>query len=190
MLRVKGKEYINSKGAVVHAKEFKGFSCNKVSLEDKQKFHELCYNSEYWEKQTVLIVGAVKCRNVERRRSGNKDKSKKQASRTSYMLPSDGDMKVCKNMFPGTLQIDSARIHRALLKVKSSTTSDLTGKCVPHGKSSSVTIELNHTHIKSFPTTTSHYTRSQTNIKQLGFNLNLSLMYRLFVEDMKEKYLI
>ncbi|KAJ8877399.1 hypothetical protein PR048_021853 [Dryococelus australis] len=101
-----------------------------------------------------------------------------------------GDMKVCKNTFVGTLQIDSARIHRALLKVQSPTTRDSRGKHVPHNRIPSTTVGLIRTHIKSFPTIPSHYPRSQTNIKYLGTNLNLSLMYRLFVGHVKEKSLL
>ncbi|KAJ8887919.1 hypothetical protein PR048_007403 [Dryococelus australis] len=197
MLRFKGENYVNNKGAVVQAKEFKDFSgkCqyysgSKVSREDKQKFHELYYNSESWETQTALIAGDVKCRNVERRRSGNKDKSKKQVSRTSYTPTSDGDMMVCKNMFAGKLQIDSARIHRSLPELKSSKTSDLRGNHVPHNKIPSATTYLIHTHIENFRTTTSPYATSQTNITYLGTNLNISLMYQLFIEDLNEKSLL
>jgi hypothetical protein len=86
-----------------------------------------------------------------------------------------------------TLQIDSAWIHRALWKAKSGKLNDLRGKHVPHNKTLPTTIHIIHEHIKSFPTTVSPYTRKDTNKHHLDTNLNLSLMYRHFVEFIKQK---
>jgi hypothetical protein len=107
------------------------FSChNKVSLQDRQKFYELYYNADTWETQTSIIVGAVKCEPVTTRRTENKEHCKRQ--RRSFFLPTPGgDVKICKNMFMETLQIDSARTHRALCKAKSGKLSDLRGKTCP-----------------------------------------------------------
>jgi hypothetical protein len=85
------------------------------------------------------------------------------------------------------VQIDSVRIHRALCKAKSGKLSDLRGKHVPHNKTLPITIEIIHGHIKSFPTTVSHYTKKDTNKHYLDTNLNLSLIYRRFVEYIKQK---
>jgi hypothetical protein len=52
-----------------------------------------------------------------------------------------------------TLQIDSARIHKALCKEKSGKLSDLRGKHVPHNKTIPATINIIHEHIKIFPAT-------------------------------------
>jgi hypothetical protein len=98
-----------------------------------------------------------------------------------------GMLKVCKNMFMKTLRTDSARIHRALCKAKSGKLSDLRGKHVPHNKTLPTTIGIIHEHIKSFPTTVSHYNRKDTNKLYLDTNLNLSLMYKRFVEYIKQK---
>lgn len=89
---------------------------NEVTSEEKENFLNLFYNeSQSWETQTSIIAGAVKCNTVIRRRNGN-DASKKQVSRTFYMNTKHGDIKVCKKMFMETLQINSSRVHRALLK--------------------------------------------------------------------------
>ncbi|XP_072384295.1 uncharacterized protein [Diabrotica undecimpunctata] len=90
-------------------------------------------------------------------------------------------------MFMGILQINSSRVHRALLKKKSGNLSDLRGKKVPHNKSSPSTMESIKNHIQSFPTIVSHYCRTQSQKKYLDCNLNLSLMYRLYVDSLRER---
>jgi hypothetical protein len=191
--RLKGEEYVTIKGKSIPAKKFNDYvcsckcACHKINLQDRQKFYELYYNADTWEAQNSIIVGAVKCESITRRHTENKEHCKRQCSR-SFLLPMPGgDVKICKNMFMKTMQIDSARIHRALCKAKSSKLCDLRGKHVPHNKTLPTAIDIIHDHIKNFPTIVSHYTRKDTNKLYLDTNLNLSLMYRHFVEFIKQK---
>lgn len=74
-----------------------------------------------------------------------------------------------------------------ITKKKSGILSDLRGKKVPHNKAPESTVDLIKNHVQSFPTVVSHYCRNQSKKQYLDTNLNLSLMYRLFVDSMKEK---
>ena len=146
------------------------------------------YNADTWVTQTATIIAYIKREVVARRRAENTEHFRKNLSRTFFIPSSEyGDVKVCKMMFMKTLQISSARIHRAIQKTKCDKIEDRRGSHEPHNKSSFTTIDVIREHIKSFPVTPSHYTRKCTNKKYLGTNLNLSLMYRLFVEYLKEK---
>lgn len=191
--RAAGKEYMNTSGTVIPSKSFRDYACdckmkcqNKITVQEKQSFFNLFYDSQSWETQTTLISGAIKCNTIIRRRKGT-DISKKQASREFYIPSKNGDIKVCKKMFMGILQINSSKVHRALLKKKSGNLSDLRGKKVPHNKTSPSTMDSIKNHIQSFPTVVSHYCRTQSQKKYLDSKLNLSLMYRLYVDSLKEK---
>lgn len=189
--RASGETYINSKGKTVKGKEFVDYKCNckfycynLVSVDVKKSFFDLFYTSGTWQNQVAIISGAVKSAPVNRvtKKVGL---SRRKMSRVYYIPSPNGDIKVCKEMFLGTLQIDSARVHRALKKINSGNTSDQRGKHTPANKFTSGIVKQVHDHINSFPCYKSHYCRKDTSKKYLNSELNLSLMYRLFCDVYK-----
>ncbi|XP_049799310.1 uncharacterized protein LOC126234626 [Schistocerca nitens] len=82
-------------------------------------------------------------------------------------------------MFLNTLCVNSAKIHRALLKVKSGQLQDTRGKHEPRNKFPQERIRRIRDHINSFPCYRGHYCR-----KDLSCHLNLSLMFRLYKEPL------
>lgn len=152
-------------------------------------FFSLFYDSGSYEKQILIIGRSVKSVPVASRR-GKDDNFKRNFSR-QYFIPSDSsDIKVCKIMFLKTLQIDSAKIHRALQKISTGNSADQRGKHIPDNKFSEERTNFVKNHIKSFPVYRSHYCRvDNPNKKFLHHGLNLSMMYRLYKERMTENNL-
>lgn len=92
---------------------------------------------------------------------------------------------VCKNMLLRTLQINKSRLSTALQKgMDCNTYKDCRGKfsgglnALPQIKEEEV-----WNHINSFPKYVSHYTRAKTESKFLSPDLNLGIMYRLYVVE-------
>ena len=169
------------------------FDCNcrwkckgKINSEDLRKNFEIFYNNASWETQTAILANAVKIVSIKRKRAG-KD-SRKGQSREYYLKAGTEDVRVCKAMFMNTLQVDSARIHRALKKAKSGTLVDKRGKHVPANSTSSEALSSVHRHIRSFPCYSSHYERNRVpDLNYLPCDLNLRKMYCLYKEMIKQE---
>lgn len=92
-------------------------------------------------------------------------------------------------MFMKTLQIDSARIHRALEKGKSGTLEDKRGKHTPPNATPDHKVAVVHAQIRSFPAYTSHYRRQDSpDTEYLDENLNISKMYQMYRDKIKSQY--
>ena len=134
--RNKGEEYENVKGNVVPGKVFKDYNClcplkcsEQVSFESRRKNFEAYYGCGRSDMQTSYISGHIKCIDVDRRfRKGSPSKSRRQKSRYYYLDTDNGAKRVCKTVCVKTLAINSARIHRALIKMQSGCLTDLRGK--------------------------------------------------------------
>ena len=195
MKRNKGEQYTSVTGKVKPEKIFKDFECfcplrcpENVSLENREKFFDLFYSSGSWQTQTVYISGHVKRHHVHRRYgNGSPSKSRRQFTRYYYLDTDDTMKRVCKSMFLNTLGIDSARVHRAILKAKSGDVKDKRGKHVPWNKLDESSIEKVKEHIKSFPCYKSHYCRRETEKEYLSPSLNMSKMYELYEMNCKDQ---
>ena len=99
----------------------------------------------------------------------------------------EGKKRVCKSMFLKTLCIDSARVHTALQKAESGNLVDQRGRHTAWNKLDETDTEFVKTHIASFPTYKSHYSRKDTEKVFLSPDLNLSLMYKLYETKCKEE---
>lgn len=91
--------------------------------------------------------------------------------------------KVCKNFFMSTLKITRSMIITALNKWEKGTTIDQRGKHGNHKMTSELFRESVITHLRSFPTYVSHYKREQSSSLYLDHSLNISTMYRLFIDQ-------
>lgn len=194
--RNSGEEYVTPKGETKAAKEFKDFTCfcplkcsETVPVESRKKCFDKFYSCGSWEIQTMYIAGHVKSQAVFRRYGkGSPSKSRRQNTRYYYLDNADGRKKrVCKSMFLKTLCIDSARIHRALQKAESGNLIDQRGRHTAWNKLDEADTEYVKTHIASFPTYKSYYSRKDTEKDYLSPDLNLSLMYKLYETKCKEE---
>lgn len=178
-------------------KPFKDYICNcknkcseKVSVQDRQKFHDMFYKDGNFETQNAIIGRSVKSLPVSDRRVQEGEGFKRQFSRQYFMPTSVGDIKVCKGIFLQTLSIDSAKVHRTLSKVSKGDLKDKRGKHVPHNKLPEERLLHVREHINSFPCYDSHYCRKDSPEKKfLKEGLNLSLMYRLYKEKILQQNL-
>ncbi|XP_046995562.1 uncharacterized protein LOC124607309 [Schistocerca americana] len=157
----------------------------KINCEEKRKFFDTFYGSGSWDVQTSIIYGSVKNVPIKRKRSKT---DKKKFSRNYYIPSADGnDMKVCKKTYLKILQISGSTMHQAIAKAKTSSLCDQRRKHVPHNKSADSAIIHILNHISSFPSTSSHYCRRDSSKKYFDSRLDLSLMYRLFIDKLKEE---
>lgn len=189
--RNSGKAYKSTSGRLVESKQFEPYNCTcvnrcyeKVNVDERKKFFDLFWNSGSYDTQTAIIGRSVHVRNKTETKVAHD--SKREYSRY-YYLPCQGvDVRVCKNMFVKTIQLDSAKVHRALLKVRSGDVVDKMGRHTPHNKLSDERVNSVKNHISAFPAYVSHYSRKDNrNKKYLGPELNLSLMYRLYKAKME-----
>ena len=195
--RNSGKQYADYKGRIVHAKTLPDMTnhvcrrrcAEKVTPADMKECHD-----NFWElgdhtAQDAFLAGCImvieKDRN--RLRVGCKGKSKPKTYSRYYRLKtsSKGDITVCKEFFLGVLQISNGRLSRVVQKNlrPAQTCVDKRGK---HGKHKRNDLSSVRDHINLFPRYISHYTRGHHTADQqreyLGPSLNLSLMYKLYVE--------
>jgi len=109
-------------------------------------------------------------------------------TRTYYFTAEDStQVRVCKTIFCKTIQLASGTLNRTLKQEVQGTFNERRGQNEPANKSSTTTVNGVIRHINSFPHYISHYCRKASpDAKFLQQNLNLSLMYRMYVTDCTE----
>nr|CAI5860226.1 unnamed protein product [Callosobruchus analis] len=109
--------------------------------------------------------------------------SRRQFSCVFYLPLDNVRVRVCKTMFLNTLGIKKGVVDIALKKRSSVNTSfsDRRGRHVKKVLNTEVKNGIK-THIESFPVVPSHYCRSDSERKYLSPDLNITIMYRLYLE--------
>jgi len=196
MKRLKGQEYISDKTKqTVRARSLKPVNCGKcrlgcstkVSEEQRQKlFHEF-YSMSSWEAQTAYLKQSI-MEYEPKRRTTQADSNRKAHSRAYYVTVTDGSssrsVRICKNMFMKTYDINTARIHYALTRKRTDVT-DGRGKQGSVGKTPANQTAAVRNHISQFPRHISHYSRHRTSKEYLRGVSGIADMYRLYVEQCK-----
>lgn len=195
-----GREYVNSRNKTVEAKVFKhvGKSCcklgcvDRLSEEERREIHSRFWQLGSHSAQTSFIAGCVEETYVKTKKFVSPNlpsKSGKFFQRKFVLSSGDKCVRICKSVFLKTLAISDGRLHRALLNKRENggvAQGDKRGK---HGKQNQISEDLIadvKEHIASFPSNTSHYTRSHSvTRKYLSPNLSINEMYRLYVERCK-----
>ncbi|KAK5647846.1 hypothetical protein RI129_002738 [Pyrocoelia pectoralis] len=192
--RNKGLEYINRKGNTVQEKRFKNCHCRFKCIEKITEEERLANFNNFWKigsfsAQNAYICGLVKPQEIKQKRPKNNSRSPKICSNKYYLNLGARSVNVCKQYFLNTFNISDGRMTRAIKKARSTSPGeDLRGKHPPPNKTPTQIIEYIRKHISSFPTYTSHYTRQHNpNRKYLSSNLNIRLMYQLYVEKCKNE---
>jgi hypothetical protein len=125
--RLKGNSYRDTNGNRVAARHVKPSDCEarscrlkcstKVSDEQRQQVFDQFYQLGSWEAQTAYIVQSILEYPVSRH-TAQDENYKKTPTRAHYLKLTDEDstnsVRVCRNMFINTLNINSARVHYAL----------------------------------------------------------------------------
>jgi len=188
-LKNSGKEYVGANDKVKAAKIMKmpcnekcRLKCtNKLKIDDRAIIH-----NNYWKladinKQREFIIRHMSTINPKYR---SKLPTNRSLNYSYNFTVNDEKIKVCKTMFMNTLGISSRVIFTTTQKIYDGILEeDKCGKHGNHGRAISLEVKDSiRTHITSFPAIESHYCRSTTSKKFIDGSLNISLMYKLYVE--------
>ncbi|KAL4153089.1 hypothetical protein QTP88_000922 [Uroleucon formosanum] len=190
---LKGKQYVNSKGKVVHEKQPKIGPCHcsnechmKITQERQIQIFNDFYNLESLNMQTSYLFTIIKVCDKQRSYTQNPC-SRRQKSRVYVLLDSSGiEVKVCKNFFQNTLLVSAGRIDRVLKNKgqKSTPPSDRRGKGPSANKTSQEKIAEVKDFIEKFPAYESHYALHKSiNRKYMSPDLNIIKLYSLYTEQ-------
>lgn len=153
---------------------------HKLTNDDRTIIH-----NNYWKladinKQREFIIRHM-CTINPKHRSQTSNRS---LNYSYCFIVNNEKVKVCKSMFMNTLGISSRVILTTTKKMCDGILEeDKRGKHGKHGRAISLEVKNNiRSHITSFPTIPSHYCRSSTSKQFIDGSLNISLMYKLYVE--------
>jgi hypothetical protein len=171
------------------------FACRTLRLDYIRELFHKFYELGDYNKQQNYLQSLVHPQLIKRRRHGNYDhpsESRRQHTFT-YLLPLQGgsEAKVCLKTFYKTFGITPKRVQILTKKILEGTMdcSDKRGGQRTNEKKLEWTQKVID-HIKSFPVEESHYGRAKAKDKKfLSPDLNISRMYRSFLEKHSEEFL-
>lgn len=194
--RMSGKSYQTRKHIIMPEKKPSYINCSrcrfkcsdKISLERQQILHQ-----EYWgladaDRQKAFLCSLVTENSIQRHRKRNPEsKITKTKSRVYSLYDEKGcNVRVCLKFLCATFSISFQIIDLALKKRGPGGayigTDGRKGKCPANVTPKEATNHVKK-HIDSFPRMESHYSRRDTKKLYLSADLNLSVMYRLYVES-------
>jgi len=202
MKRTKGEEYVSdTTHKRVKERCVKPIDCSKcrqkcsskVTEEQRQALFAEFYGLTSWEAQTAYIVQSIMEFEPARRATKTMQSGsvpRKSQSRAYYLTVSDGSssrsVKVCKEMFLKTFDLNTARVHYALSKKKASHgLVDERGTKVNAMKTPAAFTDAVKDHIAKFPKYISHYSRSRSSKEFVRGVSSISEMYRLYADECK-----
>lgn len=157
-----------------------------VTQSQRQKLFDGFWKIADFDVQNAYLTGCVKVVEVKRRYTSNPSASRRRHSRVYYVQNGGISSRICKTAFMRIHSISNGRLSRALKAVEVSEGSphqDQRGRHEPINKTPAQRIDSAKSHIESFPSFTSHYSRSDNpNRRYLTPELTLSKMYVLYRE--------
>lgn len=197
--RYSGLGYKTDSGSRVMNPKFLKESCgDNCKLSCKNRFPEerrQTIHSNFWSPSKTVdmrrqyIASIVTQVPIKRRREKTGERRGKRIFTNCYSFETEGKQEtVCKKFFLNTLSISQQTVDTAVKKKKEGgiVTPDKRGRHQPANKISEEVRQNVRNHISKFPTYESHYSRERTKKKYLGNHLNISRMYRLYLEECKE----
>lgn len=164
--------------------------CKKLPTEKRKAIFEGFWAMENYDVQNAYISGSIQVKPVQRHYS-NASSSRRGNTRLYYMKDGEYSVRVCKSAFLLMHGISNGRVSRALQGVAKTggfPKQDQRGRHEPPNKTSDEDMALIHEHIQSFPSYTSHYSRSDNpNRKYLSPDLSLAKIYSLYKDTCTEK---
>lgn len=198
--RYSGLEYKTDSGSRVMnpklLKEPGGENCklsckNRIPEERRQIIH-----SNFWSPSKTVdvrrqhIASIVSQIPIKRRREKTGERRGKRIFTDCYSFEIEKKTeRVCRKFFfLNTLSISQQTVDTAVKKKKEGgiVTPDKRGRHQLVNKISEEVRQNIRNHISKFPTYESHYSRERTKKKYMGNHLNISRMYRLYLEECKE----
>lgn len=201
MARNSGKPYTSHTGKSYAAKQVKpilnphhndksGYLCCKFDGDSRQKFFDSFWNhgENYKAKKEFLLrfTDKVKAKRPRKVHQSAESSSRKQYSYFYFMSINGQKVKVCKDFFLKTLDINFERVihaHEHADEAKSFHQKDARGSHAPVNKTKPEVLTAIRNHIESFPKAPSHYCRKDSKREYLEDpKLSISKMHRLFME--------
>lgn len=191
--RTAGIEFIGNYKTKVVKKRQIGVDCkcplncfSKFNEEEKNNTIDILNTMGSKEKQDTYLCALITVNKILRRRPKTGDGPKRSCSCKFKIRINIREVNVCKKAFCLLLGIGKSRVDRLIKKVKSNDFSpiDLRGKHRnrPNKLSEDLIFKI-HSHIDSFLKRSSHYSRcDNSNTKYLSSDLNISKMYKLFLQ--------
>ena len=197
-LKLQGKAHLSDRGQHVPAKELKAIDCSKCKLKcdrltDKRlAIFESFYMADSYEKQKQFVsahVTETKTKTLHNDESNEAIPKTRQVSRQFFLTVDGKKERVCKQFFISTLSISHNYLQHALQHSDNGVFmgSERRGKKRPHNKTPDKAVERVKSHIKSFPTVSSHYTRKDTRREYLPQDLNTTKMHELYTEECRKE---
>lgn len=188
-----GKAYTNYRGREEAARELKPLKeCRKRCYQFLVEEVRTAIFDEYWslgsrDKRVAFIAAHTTSKEVLCNRKRKPESLKSRNITYEYFFQIKGVRHVvCKGCFIKTLDEKEKFILNALknksLSMSGITKPDQRGKLASVNKKTKNEIEQVRSHIKSFPSFESHYTRRTNDKKYLPSHLNLRIMYDLYCE--------
>lgn len=193
--RQSGKVYTNCRGEIQSARRVRIEGCAnpvrcpfKCMTKFSQDARQAIFNS-FWalndsEKRHFYVANVKKSKCLcKRTKSVTSQKTYNLRYYFNYM---DEDIQVCQKFFANTLDVSQGRVYYYFSQNKNKPT--ITPGAPRHGKHTKKVLSIEQKqgvrdHINRFPTVESHYCRQNTKKKYLHQGLNLSIMYRLYLEE-------
>jgi len=210
-----GQSYVSSRNRVMPPKtcpskshcSCKGdYGCNSILASERQEVFNAFWSSGNFDLQNCTLCSLVDEHPVSRHTVSNSDangqsdvcsenakknrKHYKNLSRHYHIQTAIGRKKVCKEFFLRTFDISNGRLDRALKNRRANNGVVKPDQRGRHVKSQIADEDRRSVvdHISMFPRYVSHYTRShQSSREYLASNLNLRMMYQLYVEHCHQK---
>lgn len=188
-----GAEYVSRLGKVHKAKQLKApcnnciFQCNeKINIESRQLLLQNFYLLGDKTRQRDFVSKCMTSISPKQ----NKSARKRLINKAYYFTVEGKKIRVCKKFFTSTLSISNNSITTVIAKTNETgyVEDEKRGKHNNRvNKTDESKIEEIVSHINLFPRIESHYCRARTKKEYLDGSLNLSIMYRLYVEKSQEE---
>lgn len=187
-----GEQYINTQNKLIPPRVIgPDCKCTKqcflnVSDDDKNELISIFNSIGDKCKQDTLLGGLIRISEVNRHRSRDGSRPKKNCSVKYSIRVGINDVEVCKKAFCSLHGIGKSRVERIVQKIKNKVPSpiDNRGKHSnrPNKLPASICFQIN-THINSIPKRNSHYSRSDNgNTKYMSPDLSIAKLYRLYLQ--------
>lgn len=183
-----------SSGKEISAKNVRPKDCTNCIRKCNSSFSEeerIAINKEYWKIENInckrqFLSGLIDVSDKSSCRTKS-DVSKRQKTRTFYMVKGGKKIQVCQGFFLATFCISNTVVENIIKKRSDHNIieEDRRGKHVPGIKRPDESRISVIEHISSFPRVTFHYRRKNSSKEYLSHDLNITKMYELYVGKCK-----
>ena len=165
--------------------------CEKLSTDKRKAIHQGFWAMGNFDVQNAYICGCIQVKQVQHHYSPAGSSSRRGNARLYYIRDGEYSVRVCKSTFLLMHGLSNGRVSRTLQGIAQTggfPKLDQCGRQEPSNKTSDEDLTFIHEHIESFPSYTSHYSRSDSPDREyLSPDLSFSKLYSLYRDTCTEK---